>query len=66
MSDTAEDFGFDARQLLNKGKTHSLRKQMREFVSEHDSDADLRELRDAVASGKPLSDIVTEERDERL
>lgn len=66
MSDTVDDLGFDARQLLNKGKTHSLREQMREFVSEHDTDVDLEELREAVSDGKPVSDIVTEERDERL
>lgn len=66
MSDTADDVEFNARHLLNKGKTHSLRKQMREFISEHDSTTDLKTLREEVATGKPISEIVTKDRDERL
>ncbi len=66
MSDTADGFGFDAKQLLNEGKTHSLREQIREFVSEHDSDVPLEELREAVSDGKQVSDIVIDDRDERV
>jgi hypothetical protein len=66
MSDTADGFGFDAKQLLNEGKTHSLREQMPEFVSEHDSDVPLEELREAVSDGKQVSDIVIDDRDERV
>lgn len=65
MSDT-DDVEFTARQLLNKGKTHSLREQMQDFVSEHGSSTDLKALREDVAIGTDLSDIVTEDRDERL
>ena len=66
MSDTADDLGFDARQLLNKSKTYSLREQMREFVAEHDTTTDLKELRERASSGKPVSEIVKEEREERF
>lgn len=65
MSDT-DDAEFTARQLLNKGKTHSLRAQMQDFVSEHGSTTDLKALRDDVTTGKDISEIVTNARDERL
>jgi hypothetical protein len=39
---------------------------MREFVSEHGSSAEATDLREAVAGGEDLSDIVVEGRDERL
>lgn len=66
MSDAADEFEFNARQLLNKGKTHSLRKQMREFVSENEPPADFKEPRTAVSGEKSISDVVTEDREERL
>jgi len=66
MSDTAEDPDFQVEHLLNKSKTRSLRERMREFVAEHDGPADLKQLREDVADGDDLSDIVVEDRDERL
>jgi ribosomal protein S3AE len=66
MSDTVDDTGFRAEQLLNKSKTGAIRERMREFVSEHGESPELTELREAVASGEDLSDIVDEGRDERL
>jgi ribosomal protein S3AE len=65
MSDTADDIGFQARQLLNKTKTDTLRQKMREFVEERD-ETDLKDLRQKVASGDDLSDVVSEGRRERL
>jgi hypothetical protein len=66
MSDVDEgDVDFYADQLLNKSKTHGLRERMRQFVSEHGEETDLRETR-KTADGKPLSEIVTEEREERF
>lgn len=65
MTDT-DDAEFTVRQLLTKGKTHSLRVQMQDFVSEHGSATDLKALRDDVTTGKDISEIVTEDRDERL
>lgn len=66
MSDADDgDVDFYADQLLNKSKTYRLRERMREFVSEHGEDADLKEIR-KTADGKALSEIVTEGREERL
>lgn len=65
MSDTADDIGFDGRQLLNKAKTDPLRKRMREFVTEHEK-RELKQLREAVRDGDDVSEIVREDRNERL
>ena len=65
MSDTADDIGFDGRQLLNKAKTDPLRKRMRAFVEAHER-RELEELRAVVRDGEDLSTVVRENRDERL
>lgn len=65
MSDTADDIGFHGRQLLNKSKTESLRAKMREFAAEQNP-SDLKTLRSTVSEGDALSDIVKDDRDERL
>ena len=65
MSDTADDIGFDGRQLPNKAKTDPLRRRMRAFVTEHE-DRELKQLREAVRDGENLSTLVRESRDERL
>lgn len=66
MSNALDHTSFDVQQLLNEGKTHSLRQQMREFVSEHDDSADFKDVRSDASDGKPLSDVVLESREERL
>jgi len=67
MSDTAEDFDFYARQLLNKSRTNPLRERMQKFASKHDSATELVQLREEAGSeGKNLSKIVDEDREERL
>lgn len=66
MSDAVDDFDFYAKQLLNKSKTNPLRQRMQEFVSEHGEQTDLKQARRAVQDGDTLSDIVIEDREERL
>jgi hypothetical protein len=66
MSDTADDREFRAEQLLNKSKTHPLRERMRAFLDSHGESEDLESLRGRVSGGKDLSDIVVEDRDERI
>lgn len=67
MSDTAgDDVAFLGEQLLKKSRTRPLRKQMEEFVTEHESPDDLTALRRRVKGGQPLSEIVKEDREERL
>lgn len=65
MSDAADDIGFAERQLLNKSKTHPLRERMRRFVEDRGED-DLKQRRRSVSEGTDLSEIVTEDRDERI
>jgi hypothetical protein len=64
MSDT-DDIGFHGRQLLNKSKTDPLRKRMQEFVADHE-DIEMKQLRKQVSNGESLSEIVKEDRKERL
>jgi hypothetical protein len=67
MSDTAKgDFEFLGEQLLKKSRTRPLREQMEEFVAEHEAPDDLAELRNRAKSGRDLSEIVKEDREERL
>lgn len=66
MSDTAEDFDFHARQLLKKSKTNPLRERMRQFLTDHGADADLETIRAEAVEGEDLSEVVVEDREERL
>lgn len=66
MSDTAEDIGFHAEELLRKSKTGPLRQRMQQFVEEHGDDTDLKTARKDAGDGEALSDIVIEQREERL
>ena len=67
MSDTANgDFEFLGEQLLKKSRTRPLRAQMEEFVAEHETPDDLAELRRRAKSGQKMSEIVKEDREERL
>lgn len=67
MSDTArDDFAFLGEQLLKKSRTRPLRKKMEEFVAEHESPDDLAALRRRAKGGRRLSEIVKEDREERL
>jgi ribosomal protein S3AE len=65
MSETTDTTEFLGKQLLNKSKTMPLRNSMREFIEEHETESDLKELRQET-EGKDLSEIVDEEREERL
>jgi len=65
MSETTDTTEFLGKQLLNKSKTMPLRNCMREFIEEHETESDLKELRQET-EGKDLSEIVDEEREERL
>lgn len=66
MSDSVDDRRFRTEQLLNSSKAHSLREQMQEFIAEHESETELKRLRDEVATGDDLSEFVVEGRDERV
>lgn len=67
MSDTArEDFDFLGRQLLKKSQTEPLRERMQDFVDDHDVPDDLEALRRRAKEGENLSEVVKEDRNERL
>lgn len=67
MSDTArEDFDFLGRQLLKKSQTEPLRERMQDFVDDHDVPDDLEALRRRAKGGEDLSEVVKEDRNERL
>ena len=66
MSDTIDEVGFLGRQLLRKSQTNSLRQQMNEFIEEHEHPRDLKQMRREATEGKEVSEIVTEDREERV
>jgi hypothetical protein len=66
MSDAAEDLDFWGRQLLRKSQLNPLREKMERFVSETGPPPALSELREATSGGTDLSELVDEEREERV
>lgn len=65
MSDIPDDVVLHGRQLLNKSKIHPLREEMQNFVAGREA-SDLKTLRSTVSNGESLSDVVDEDREERL
>ncbi|WP_152042732.1 hypothetical protein [Salinigranum salinum] len=66
MSDAVDDLDFWGRQLLKKSQLNPLRERMSEFVSDTGPTPDLSELREATSGGTDLSEIVDDEREERV
>lgn len=65
MSDTARD-DFLGEQLLEKSRTRPLQEQMEQFVSDNETPDDLDELRRRATRGQRLSEVVKEDREERI
>ncbi|MFB6107375.1 MAG: hypothetical protein ABEJ82_00865 [Haloplanus sp.] len=65
MSDAVDDLDFWGRRVLKKSQVNPLRKKMQEFVSGVD-ESDLKETRKRTSGGSDLSEIVREEREERI
>lgn len=65
MEDSDETVAINSRRLQAEGHSHPLQQQMRAFISKHGSATDLKTLREEVATGKPISEIVTKERNGR-
>ena len=67
MSDTAnDDFEFLGRQLSKKSQAEPLRRQMQDFVNDHKVSDDLDALRRRAKKGEKLSEVVKQDRNERL
>ena len=66
MSDTTEDPEFWGRQLLNKSQTNPLRQRMTEFIAEHEPSDDFKQLRKIVADDTSVSELVDEDREDRV
>lgn len=66
MSDTEDDLEFWGRQLLKKSETNPLRERMQTIVSETEPVDDLRTIRRQTSGGSSLSELVEEDREERV
>lgn len=66
MSDADDDVVELGRRVLRTSRVEPLRQRMRTFIEEHHRDVELRALRRESRSGTPLSELVDEERVERL
>lgn len=65
MEDSDETVATNSRRLQAEGQSHPLQQQMRAFSSKYCSPTDLKTLRENVATGKPISEIVTKDRNGR-
>jgi hypothetical protein len=67
MSDAAkknlENMG---RELLKQSQHTPLEARMKAFLDDHQAPDDLKKAREQIAKGTPISDLVSEDRDERL
>lgn len=64
MSDAIDE--FYAEQLLRKSKTTPLRERLRAFVEDHGDGEGFKRIRAEASDGEALSDLVIDDRDERL
>lgn len=65
MSET-DDIEALGRRLLEKSRQSPVREQMELFVADHRPLPPITEIRDDISDADSLSDIVIEDRDERL
>jgi len=65
MSDTTDGRETDV-DASRRERIAPLRERMEQFLTVHDPDEDLASARAARGGGKPLSEIVEEDRDGRL
>ncbi|HET7324950.1 MAG TPA: hypothetical protein VFJ06_11505 [Halococcus sp.] len=65
MSEATEHDSDDLRRRVLGDRETPLRDEMEAFVTEHGA-PDIKEVRRAVTTGRPLSELVVHERDERL
>ena len=65
MSDTDRDAAEKGREAVRKARTTVLRERMQEFVTEHGQSDNLEDLRQRV-SGRSMSDLVIDDRDDRV
>ncbi len=66
MSEATEHDRDDLRQRLLGDTETPLRDEIESFVTEHDAPDDIEKLRRTVATGRPLSELVSHGPDERL
>lgn len=62
---SVDELGDLGGHVLRKTHTLPLRREMKEFLKEHPA-PNLKELRGEVGGGRPLSEFVKEEREERF
>lgn len=65
MSDTASDLDFWGRRVLRKSQTNALRERMEAYAADTPP-ADIEELRQRTSGDTDLSELVRDDRDERI
>lgn len=65
MSDAVDELDFWGRQVLKKSQVNPLREQMEAYISDSDP-KDLEKLRQGTSGDTDLSEIVQEDREERV
>lgn len=67
MSDVGDNVSGLGRYVLRTARVDGLRRRMTAFIETHEGETDLQDLRTApdVDTGKPMSEIVDEGRNER-
>lgn len=65
MSDAVDELDFWGKQVLKKSQVNPLREQMEAYISDSDP-KDLKELRQGTSGDTDLSEIVQEDREERV
>ena len=66
MSDARDEIGSLGRLAIQGSQLEPLRERMESFISDHEPSADLYTLRQRTVTDKPLSALVTEERNGRF
>ena len=65
MSDVIEGVSFEGKNILSKSKTDSLRDRMKSFVADRE-EVELKTVREKVSTGRDVSEIVKNDREERF
>lgn len=66
MSNTRDDVGSLGRLAIQGSRLEPLRNRMESFVADHEDSVDLKALREETSDGATLSELVDEDRNERL
>lgn len=66
MSEADDELAGRGRHALRTARVDGLRRRMNEYLEDHDRNETLDELRMGAPTGKPMSELVDEDRWERV